>query len=99
LRTLWPRAQSRLLDTADCNRNKLLTQFREPIGCQGSGRACFAPLLTEMESAGAIKCNGKGCTNPAQAMEASLGQASIGEKPNTVNAAANHAIRYRKVSG
>lgn len=59
----------------------------------------FAPSLAEMESGAAINCNAKGCTNAAQVIKAALGQASqasIRDKLNTVNAAVNHAIRYRK---
>jgi len=61
----------------------------------------FAPSLAEMESGAAINCDAKGCSNAAQVIKAALGQASqasIRDKLNTVNAAVNHAIRYRKDS-
>jgi len=59
----------------------------------------FAPSLAEMQSGAAITCGAKGCTNAAQVIKTALGQtaqASIRDKLNTVNAAVNHAIRYRK---
>lgn len=59
----------------------------------------FAPSLAEMDSGAAISCSAKGCTDAAQVVKAALRQttqASIRDKLNTVNAAVNHAIRYRK---